>query len=68
MTIHGGANAVARHVVRQVRQAARVVAISGPADNSGSLTVESATGDNLVWNHDASLGTVNYGDKDEYRQ
>jgi len=61
LVVQSGAHAVARHLARTIRQATRVVAISAPSDNSGSLTVESATGDNLVWDHDGSSDCVNFG-------
>jgi hypothetical protein len=53
--------AVLRHIVRHVRQASSVVAISTLADNSGSLSVLMPTGQILVWDHDAGTKRVLFG-------
>lgn len=53
--------AVLRHIVRNVRQATAVMAISSAADNSGSLSILSATGQTLVWDHDAATKRVLFG-------
>ena len=53
------AHAVARHLVRQLRQAEEVTAISGPSDVSGTISARMSTGDTYVWDHAAD--TVNFG-------
>ncbi len=53
--------AVLRHIVRQARQATSVVAISGPTDNSGSLSLLTASGSTIVWDHNATTNQVLYG-------
>jgi prepilin-type N-terminal cleavage/methylation domain-containing protein len=53
--------AVLRHIVRHVRQASSVVAISTAADNSGTLSILTPTGQTLVWDHDAGTKRVLFG-------
>lgn len=53
--------AMLRHIVRQVRQAKAVLAISAAADNSGSLSLLTTDGKVLVWEHDAAAKEVRYG-------
>ena len=53
--------AVLRHIVRHVRQATAVTAISTPNDNSGTLSVLTASGQTLVWDHDAATKRVLFG-------
>ncbi len=53
--------AVLRHIVRHVRQAGSVVAISTAADNSGTLSILTPTGQTLVWDHDAGTKRVLFG-------
>ena len=53
------AYATLRHITRGVRQAESVVAISAPGDLSGSLRVQLASGEIVVWEH--SGVNVNYG-------
>lgn len=55
------ANATARHVVRRVRQAQAVAAISDPADTSGSLSLSMPSGETLVWAHDPAAQQVDFG-------
>jgi type II secretory pathway pseudopilin PulG len=55
------AQATLRHIVREVRQADDVVALSAADDNSGSLSLEMRNGDIKVWDHDAGTNSVNYG-------
>ena len=50
-----------RHIVRRVRQAEAVVAISNPSDASGSLSVLTPSGQTLVWSHDDSTRQVFFG-------
>lgn len=61
---HARLNAAAatlRHIVRNVRQASSVVAISPAADVSGGLSVALPSGQTVVWDHDAATQFVNYG-------
>ncbi len=50
-----------KHIVRKVRQAKAVIAISAPTDYSGSLTLLDADGNLLVWEHDNATKEVLYG-------
>jgi len=59
-TLQGG-QAVLRHIVRQVRQARAVMAISLDTDNSGTLSLLDANGNVLVWEHDAGTKQVLFG-------
>ena len=61
---HARLNAAAatlRHIVRNVRQAGSVVAISPAADVSGSLSLAMPSGQTVVWDHNAATQMVNYG-------
>jgi hypothetical protein len=53
--------AVLRHIVRNVRQATSVTAISTAGDNSGTLSVLTPTGQTLIWDHDAATKQVLFG-------
>lgn len=53
--------AVLRHIVRQVRQAQSVVAISDPSETSGNLALLMKSGDIYVWQHNASTKQVLFG-------
>ena len=55
------ANATVRHIVRRVRQAEAVAAISDPSDTSGSLSVLMPSGATMVWNHDGATRQVLFG-------
>ncbi len=55
------AQAAVRHVVRHLRQAEQVLAISPPGDLSGTLRVLMPSGETLVWTHDATNDRVNFG-------
>lgn len=55
------AQATLRHIVRAVRQAQEVVAVSGSADLSGNLQLRMPNGDVLVWDHDDATTAVNHG-------
>lgn len=61
VTLISSGNATVRHIVRRVRQAEAVTAISGPSDTSGSLSVLMASGETLVWDHDNGAKQVSYG-------
>lgn len=54
------AHATLRHLVREVRQADAVTAVSTAADNSGQLGLLMPTGETRLWDHDASTNTVNF--------
>lgn len=53
--------AAARHLVRQIRQAASVAAISAATDPSGTLSIERNDGTIYVWDHDSGVDQVLYG-------
>ena len=55
------AYATLRHVVRSVRQATSVAAISTAADTSGNLSLVMDTGETLLWQHAGAGGQVYYG-------
>lgn len=50
-----------QHVMRRVRQAKRVTAISTAADNSGALTVLMGDGTNSMWDHNSGTNQILYG-------
>lgn len=54
------AHATLRHLVREVRQADAVTAISLATDNSGQLGLLMPTGVTRLWDHDDSTNTVNF--------
>lgn len=56
-----GLHATLRHIVRQVRQADAVTAISLASDNSGALTLAMPDGSAVAWDHDAVTNTVKCG-------
>ena len=60
-TLVEAAQATLRHVVRRVRQADRVTAISAAADDSGNLALSMPDGTAMVWDHDGGTNSVNYG-------
>lgn len=53
--------AVLRHIVRHTRQAIGVSAISIASDKSGTMSLTTASGSTLVWDHDAANKRVLYG-------
>ncbi|MEM1303517.1 MAG: hypothetical protein AAGG46_01385 [Planctomycetota bacterium] len=55
------ANAVLRHLVRHLRQATAVSAVSASSDTSGSLSLTMASGDTYVWDHNSGTGEVLFG-------
>lgn len=55
------AHATARHIVRQVRQASAVVAISSASSGSGSLSLQMASGQTYVWSRNATTNEVYFG-------
>ena len=56
-----GLHATLRHMVRQVRQADAVTAISAAGDNSGTLTLAMPDGSTVAWDHDGATSTVRCG-------
>jgi hypothetical protein len=54
-------HATLRHIVRQVRQAEEVAALSAANDLSGTLSLSMPDGTVWVWDHDATTGVVNFG-------
>lgn len=55
------AHATLRHIVREVRQADEVTAISSAVDVSGALSLLMPGGDTKSWDHDSGTNRVNYG-------
>ena len=55
------AHATLRHIVREIRQADAVTAITPSTDNSGALSLQMSDGSIKVWDHDASTNTVYFG-------
>jgi type II secretory pathway pseudopilin PulG len=55
------AHATVRHVVRRLRQAKAVSAITPSTDNSGTLSVQMQDGSIEVWDHDGGTNVINYG-------
>ena len=55
------AHATARHVIRQIRQASAVVAISPAGSSSGSLSLLMPGGQTYVWSHNATTNEVYFG-------
>lgn len=53
--------AALQHVVRRVRQATQVTAISSAADMSGYLTLQMPDGTLALWDHDAVANQMLYG-------
>jgi prepilin-type N-terminal cleavage/methylation domain-containing protein len=53
--------AALQHVVRRVRQATQVTAISTAADDSGFLTLQMADGTSALWDHNSGTSQVLYG-------
>ena len=45
------AHATLRHLVRHLRQAEQVVAISSASDSSGTISALLPSGDTVVWDH-----------------
>ncbi len=56
-----GLHATLRHMVRQVRQADAVTAVSAASDNSGALTLSMPDGSIVAWDHDGPTNTVKCG-------
>ena len=55
------AHATARHVVRHLRQAAAVSAITLPSDAAGSLSALMPNGETYVWTRSSGDNTVRFG-------
>lgn len=53
--------AALQHIMRRVRQATRVTAISSAADNSGALTVLTPSGSTAIWDHNGGTSQMLYG-------
>jgi prepilin-type N-terminal cleavage/methylation domain-containing protein len=53
--------AALQHIIRRVRQASEVTAISAAADNSGALTLLMPDGTSAMWDHNAATSQVLYG-------
>lgn len=53
--------AAVQHIVRRVRQATQVTAISTAADSSGYLTLQMADGTASLWDHNGGANEVLYG-------
>jgi len=54
------AHSTLRHLIREVRQADAVTAISLATDNSGQLGLLMPTGVTRLWDHDSGTNTVNF--------
>ncbi|MCA9161815.1 MAG: hypothetical protein KDA62_02505 [Planctomycetales bacterium] len=54
-------HATVRHIVREIRQAEGVTAISASTNNSGSLSVVTSAGVTLRWAHDNGTKRVLFG-------
>ncbi|HEX6962387.1 MAG TPA: prepilin-type N-terminal cleavage/methylation domain-containing protein [Lacipirellula sp.] len=61
MLQRGQAISTLQHVVRRVRQAREVAAISPNADMSGYLTLQMADGTLAMWDHNGGTGEMLYG-------
>jgi prepilin-type N-terminal cleavage/methylation domain-containing protein len=57
----GEAMATLQHIVRRLRQATQVTAISTAGDMSGFLTTQMADGTIATWDHDGATNRVMYG-------
>jgi len=55
------AHATVRHIVRHVRQATAVAAISNPSNTAGSLSITTASGDTYVWARNGNTDEVQFG-------
>ena len=53
--------AAMQHIMRRVRQATRVTAISTAADTSGALTLLMPGGTTAIWDHNSGTNQVLYG-------
>lgn len=53
--------AALQHIVRLVRQATEVAAISGTSDMSGSITLQMPDGTSAIWDHNSGTSQVLYG-------
>ena len=55
------ATAALQHIVRRIRQATQVTAISTSADMSGYLTLQMADGTSARWDHNGGTSQILYG-------
>lgn len=53
--------AALQHIVRSVRQATEVSAISGTSDMSGSVTLLMPDGTSAIWDHNSGTNQIFYG-------
>jgi len=63
--INENAYGVLRHVVRQLRQADAISAISAPSDTSGSLSFVDSSGATKSWSHSGDQVFFNNGSGDQ---
>jgi len=61
MAVTTEVNAMLRHVVRRVRQAEAVTAISKPSNIEGNLSLQMPTGNTFVWEHEKQSGETRFG-------
>ena len=61
MLQRGQAISTLQHIVRRVRQAREVTAISAQGDMSGNLTLQMADGTFAMWDHNGGAGQILYG-------
>lgn len=55
------AHATVRHIVRRVRQATSVIAVSAASEDSGNLSLLMESGEIFAWDHDSAADEVNFG-------
>jgi len=55
------AYATLRHIVRWLRQAESVTALSSPNDSSGYISIRLPNGDEYGWRHDRTSSSVSFG-------
>jgi hypothetical protein len=56
------AHSTVRHIVRAMRTAASVTAISDANSSSGSLAIQATDGKTWAWSHNSTGSSVNYGE------
>jgi Tfp pilus assembly protein PilW len=65
LDINENAYGVLRHIVRQLRQADAITAISDPSDDSGGLSYSTAAGTARSWSHNGGQVFYNNGAGDQ---
>lgn len=60
ISIANNANAVLRHFVRELRQAAAVTAISAAGSTSGNLSIQTTAGTTKSWTHNSGTAQVSF--------